>query len=224
MRGWLQPTSVRANPAKPLAGLILHATEQRCQPACKPGSVWPPPESGNVAAIPLGPMSPSASRNLPGRWAGNCPRRLPLVPSLFGLAPGGVCHAASVAGRAVGSYPTLSPLPRHCPCPKARTGRGGLLSVALSLGSPPPAISRHRVSMEPGLSSRTAFRLSSVRPPGQLAGRIKRFDREKAMKKPGLHPGLSSMRQIQSRARWYLTFLQYAREVLFMRLAACPAL
>jgi len=30
---------------------------------------------------------------------------------------------------------------------------GGLLSVALSLGSPPPAINRHRVSVEPGLSS-----------------------------------------------------------------------
>ena len=37
--------------------------------------------------------------------------RLPGVPPLFGLAPGGVCHAASVAGRAVGSYPTVSPLP-----------------------------------------------------------------------------------------------------------------
>src|SRR4051795_1870890 len=43
---------------------------------------------------------------------------------------------------------------------------GGLLSVALSLGSPPPAVSRHRVSMEPGLSSPAAFRLSRVRPPG----------------------------------------------------------
>src|SRR5262249_536870 len=34
-----------------------------------------------------------------------------------------------------------------------RSRRGGLLSVALSLGSPPAAVSRHRVSMEPGLSS-----------------------------------------------------------------------
>jgi hypothetical protein len=32
-------------------------------------------------------------------------------------------------------------------------GAGGLLSVALSLGLPPPDIIRHRVSMEPGLSS-----------------------------------------------------------------------
>ena len=30
---------------------------------------------------------------------------------------------------------------------------GGLLSVALSLGLPPPAVNRHRVSVEPGLSS-----------------------------------------------------------------------
>ena len=30
---------------------------------------------------------------------------------------------------------------------------GGLFSVALSLGSPPPAVNRHRVSVEPGLSS-----------------------------------------------------------------------
>ena len=34
----------------------------------------------------------------------------PLAP-LFGLAPHGVCHAPAVAGRAVGSYPTFSPLP-----------------------------------------------------------------------------------------------------------------
>src|SRR4051812_44323597 len=40
------------------------------------------------------------------------------------------------------------PCPRgHWPC------AGGLLSVALSLGSPPPAVSRHRIPVEPGLSS-----------------------------------------------------------------------
>ncbi|CDX20409.1 hypothetical protein MPLA_1190089 [Mesorhizobium sp. ORS 3359] len=51
--------------------------------------------------------------------------------------------------------------------------RGGLLSVALSLGSPPPAVSRHRVSMEPGLSSPATFRFSRARPPGQLASAYK---------------------------------------------------
>ena len=34
----------------------------------------------------------------------------------------------------------------------------GSFSVALSLGSPPPDVIRHRMSMEPGLSSPAAFR------------------------------------------------------------------
>jgi len=51
----------------------------------------------------------------------------------------------------VGSYPTLSPLPAEA---------GGLLSVALSLRSPSPDVIRHRVSVEPGLSS--PYRLSTL--------------------------------------------------------------
>ena len=43
---------------------------------------------------------------------------------IFGLAPTGVCRAVHVAMNAVGSYPTVSPLP---PCD------GGLFSVALSV-------------------------------------------------------------------------------------------
>ena len=38
------------------------------------------------------------------------------MPSLFGFAPGGVCHAASIARNAVRSYRTFSPLPH----PKTR--------------------------------------------------------------------------------------------------------
>ncbi len=71
------------------------------------------------------------------------------LPFLFGFAPGGVYRAASVAGCAVRSYRTLSPLP--C-APEG--GQGGLLSVALSLGLPPPGVTRHPISVEPGLSSR----------------------------------------------------------------------
>ena len=85
--------------------------------------------------------------------------RLPGVPPLFGLAPGGVCRAAPVAGRAVGSYPTVSPLPAR------RSRAGGLFSVALSLGSPPPGVTRHRVSVEPGLSSpRGCPRSAAIQP------------------------------------------------------------
>lgn len=46
---------------------------------------------------------------------------LSTVPSLFGFAPGVVCHAVSVAGNAVRSYRTFSPLPRPNSCePKTR--------------------------------------------------------------------------------------------------------
>jgi hypothetical protein len=41
-----------------------------------------------------------------------CARAQTLVPSLFGLAPGGVCRAAGVAVRAVRSYRTFSPFPQ----------------------------------------------------------------------------------------------------------------
>ncbi len=93
-------------------------------------------------------------------------RRTPLrasAPSpLLGLAPGGVYRAANVAASAVRPYRTLSPLPAGRPKPAPA---GGLLSVALSLGSPPPGVTRHRVSMEPGLSSPARER---ERPSGRL--------------------------------------------------------
>jgi len=65
------------------------------------------------------------------------------MPSLFGLAPGGVFHAFFVTKKPVRSYRTFSPLPRL----------GGIFSVALSLRSPSPDVIWHRVLIEPGLSS-----------------------------------------------------------------------
>ena len=63
--------------------------------------------------IHLGRPSPDASRDLPGRSAKTClaVRRSANLSSLYGLAPGGVYNASSVAGTAVRSYRTLSPLP-----------------------------------------------------------------------------------------------------------------
>ena len=55
-------------------------------------------------------------------------------------------------------YPSM---PKHA--------KGGSFSVALSLGSPPPDVIRHRFSVEPGLSSTAAFRLLRQRSPSQLA-------------------------------------------------------
>ena len=68
------------------------------------------------------------------------------MPSLFGLAPGGACRATLVAKDAVRSYRTISTL--HLPKEVS-----GMFSVALSLGLPPADVIRHRVSVEPGLSS-----------------------------------------------------------------------
>jgi hypothetical protein len=137
------------------------------QTACKPGSVPSEVRTPDAAIIPLDRPSRDGSRDLPG----------PLGPttalssfaeatedarSLFGLAPGGACHAVPVARHAVGSYPTLSPFPPDTP---ERGRRGGLLSVALSLGSPPAGVTRRHVVVEPGLSSTS---LRRPRSPGRL--------------------------------------------------------
>ena len=47
--------------------------------------------------------------------------------------------------------------PFHPYLSRPLTLKGGLLSAALSLGSPPPGATRHLDSMEPGLSSITPF-------------------------------------------------------------------
>src|SRR5438128_5198520 len=65
-----------------------------------------------VTAIPLERRLPGVSSNLPGRPIRTSIRGFLPVPPLFGLAPGGVCRAASVAGGAVRSCRTVSPLPR----------------------------------------------------------------------------------------------------------------
>src|SRR4030081_340887 len=62
------------------------------------------------------------------------------------------------------------PLPLSLPRKRGRVGVGGSgsFSVALSLGLPPPDVIRHRMSMEPGLSSPAAFRRLPERPSGRL--------------------------------------------------------
>ena len=128
----------------------------KCQPACKPGFVWRAVfrardghSSGTAVAGRLEqPTRATIQRRIQGFL-----KRETLTSPLFGFAPGGACHAAHVAMRAVRSYRTVSPLPR-----------GGLFSVALSLGLPPPEVIRHRVSVEPGLSSATTA--AAIRPAG----------------------------------------------------------
>ena len=75
------------------------------------------------------------------------------------------CHPYSVLLPVGFTLPPLLPGARCAltapfrPCLRGRVRSrgppcaGGLFSVALSLGSPPPAVNRHRIPVEPGLSS-----------------------------------------------------------------------
>ena len=140
-------------PKRPLPG--------RRQTACKPGSVPSPGKNagngdGHSSGTPVAERLVRPTRAAVRRFA-----RLPdisgCLPLLLGLAPGGVFPAAAVAGSAVRSYRTFAPLPGM---------PGGLFSVALSLGSPPPGVTRHRTSVEPGLSSPRRKRRAAIRPSG----------------------------------------------------------
>ncbi len=132
--------------------------QKRSQTACKPGSVVRLSTRDGHSSGP--PLAGRFSRPTRTARTGDGPAGANSgAPPLFGLAPGGACHAVPIAGSAVGSYPTLSPLP------PANTG-GGLLSVALSLRSPSAGVARRHIAVEPGLSS-TPRR--APRPSGRLA-------------------------------------------------------
>lgn len=137
--------------------------DENCQLACKPGSVWPSPlaarergghSSWTHVAMRLMQPTRAVSRKQPSRVS---PRTAPIRScSRWGLPCRSCCQSRG------GLLP-------H-PFTLTTTDRGGLLSVALSLGSPPPAINRHRVSMEPGLSSPAAFRLRGCGRPASWQG------------------------------------------------------
>ena len=128
--------------------------------ACDASGEWTGKQDARRACKPdfVQGVAPSG---WPFLWTRGCPRASSCQPgclgqkpnpgvapatSLFGIAPGGACRAAPVTRRAVGSYPTVSPLPRP-------EGQGGFISVALSVGSLRPGVTRHRGLVESGLSS-----------------------------------------------------------------------
>src|ERR1700722_20590327 len=87
------------------------------QPACKPGFVGHRPiaqtirdghSSGTTFARCL--EQPTRTASLTSPCGVIAEANIAALPSLFGLAPGVVCHAVSVAGPAVRSYCTFSPL------------------------------------------------------------------------------------------------------------------
>ena len=117
-------------------------------------------------AIPLGRPLPSASCDRPER-------RREGSPGISGM-PRDACRSYLVLLPVGFSLPPPLPAARCAlaapfhPCrpPGVPRRTGGVLSVALSLGSPPPGVTRHRTSVEPGLSSLRTRRRAAIRPSG----------------------------------------------------------
>jgi hypothetical protein len=116
-------------------------------------------------AIPLGRSSPSASCDRPERRREGSPgistTEMPAAPTWSCSRWGFPCrHRCRQRGALLPHRFTLAArrvFPRQA---------GGVLSVALSLGSPPPGVTRHRTSVEPGLSSPRHRRRAAIRPSG----------------------------------------------------------
>nr|CAD6602983.1 hypothetical protein RKHAN_01262 [Rhizobium sp. Khangiran2] len=135
---------------------------KRCQLACKPGSVWLR-RTGTWQPFIWDDACTSPRATHPDDWPGNqavgacAPHVIPIRScSRWGLP----CRPCRQRRGGLLPHPfTLTPpaLPLDW---ERDSRRGGILSVALSLGSPPPDVIRHRVSVEPGLSS--PHRLSAL--------------------------------------------------------------
>src|SRR5215470_19838982 len=108
-----------------------------------------------MAAIHLGLPSPAGSSGLPADSGGPpsvaCAGRRLAAAALLALLRVGFTEPPRSPGVLVGSYPTVSPLPHP---PAGAGGRGGLLSVALSRGSPRVAVSNHPALWSPDVPRR----------------------------------------------------------------------
>ena len=128
--------------------------------------------SGTDVAIRLKQPTRTAQPEMPE----GCPSRRPYSV----LLPVGFAMPRTLPSARWALTPPFHPYPagiwarsitdRHRP----KYRRGGFLSVALSLRFPSPDVIRHRISVEPGLSSPPSLWMTE-RPPGRLAMRIKGF-------------------------------------------------
>jgi hypothetical protein len=146
---WIRPLNRGGSTAWDVPGRFRFSPERgNCQMTCKPGSV-------RGLAAPGWPFlwddrcrPPHAT--YPRIWRGSRLIRIAPDPSSYAV----LLPAGFTMPRPLPAARCALTAPFH---PYRRTGRtrviGGLFSVALSLGSRPPAVNRRRSSMEPGLSS-----------------------------------------------------------------------
>ncbi len=121
--------------------------------ACTPDSVRTEVRGDHPSGPPVTRTARAAYPGVEGRAA------LPL----FGLAPGGVCRATRVTPGAGALLPhrfTLTCAHR----PGGRSAIGGLLSVALSCGSPRLGVAQHRALWSPDVPRNRSRRSAATRP------------------------------------------------------------
>ena len=138
---------------------------KNCQTVCKPGSVLFVSKEGWPFVWDVRCRTPRAT--YPGDGA-----KTRLRAETRHAAPIRSCSRCGLpCHRRYRRCGALLPHPFTLTC-FTRRQTGGLLSVALSLGSPPPGITRHRVSVEPGLSSPRGFPRCERQPSDRLAANM----------------------------------------------------
>ena len=126
---------------------------------CRPGSVPGRLAASRSATIHLGPPLPVTSCGPPAHSGGQ-----PSSVRCSTLLRAGFAEPIESPRSLVGSYSTVSPLPR-------RERRGGLFSVALSRESPRVGVTDHPALWSPDFPRRVTPKHHSTRPPGRLVRR-----------------------------------------------------
>ena len=122
-----------------------------CQMACKPGSVSRLHDAGGDDHSSGAGCCQPPQATYPDISAGSHQPHAACVPTWSCSGWGLPCPACYQPGGAL--LPHLFTLTSIRPVERM----GGLFSAALSLGSPPPGVTRHPDPVEPGLSSPTGF-------------------------------------------------------------------
>jgi hypothetical protein len=142
----------------PLRATLWKLRAAHGESAGKPGSVVGSHSSGIRVTANL--KRPTRKRARIGAALSTAFAAVALLPYLA-LLQVGFTVPSSVATDAVRSYRTVSPLPAH-----AFKGMrlGGLLSVALSVGSRPPGVTWHRIRRSPDFPPHSVRNAATARP------------------------------------------------------------